>query len=313
MPFDPLDSPTFILGMHRSGTTLLYEMLARSGCWNTLWAWHVTAYDEIEPANADLEESKARLSRRFADAGLETRGVDSIRVSIETMEEYGFILDNRGQGPRITRKNFPLFQGICRTVQRTFSEPKPLLLKNPWDFGNAPLIRELMQSARLVYIHRSPIEVVNSMWKFLRGVFTEKNEYMTMLSTQYERLTRTRVRIGALRWVIKHQPMIFVKGLIRWFAKSCDLYLKTATQIAERDRIEVTYDQLCSAPDSTIAAILEHCGVHGADVDYSSMIERRTGKIDELVAAQSAAIERRFAAYLRQISEIGNRPLQLHG
>lgn len=303
--FDPLDSPVFILGMHRSGTTLLYEMLSHSGCWNTLWAWHVASYDEIEPPNSNLEQSKTRLARRFADAGLETRGVDSIRVSIETMEEYGFILDNRGQGPRITRKNFSLFQDICRTVQRTFPEQRPLLLKNPWDVGNAPLIKELIPSARLVYIHRSPIEVVNSMWKFLRDVFTEKNEYLAMLSKQYERLMRTRLRIGALRWVIRHQPTIFVKGLIRWFAKSCDLYLKTVSQIAPGDRIEVTYDQLCAAPETTISAILDHCGVRGSDVDYSAMIERRSGRIDELVAAQQPIIERRFSAFIQRMNEIG--------
>jgi hypothetical protein len=222
------------------------------------------------------------------------------------MEEYGFILDNHRQGAKITRKNLPLFNRICNTVQRTFPEQRPLLLKNPWDFGNAPLIKELIPSARFVYIHRPPIEAVDSMWRFLRGVFTEKNEYMAMLSTQYERLMRTRLRIGALRWVITHRPAIFVKGLIRWFGKSCDQYLKTASQIRPQDRIEITYDQLCAAPVATITAILDQFGLKGASVDYSSMIDRRAGRIDDLVAAQQHFIERRFAAYVDHVARIGS-------
>lgn len=303
---DPLASPVFILGMHRSGTTVLYEMLSQSECWNTLWAWHVISYDEIEASQVDLAQSQTRLSERFQEAGLETRGVDSIRVNLETMEEYGFILDNHRQGAKITRKNLPLFNRICNTVQRTFPEQKPLLLKNPWDFGNAPLIKELIPSARFVYIHRPPIEAVNSMWKFLRGVFTEKNEYMAMLSTQYERLMRTRLRIGALRWVIQHRPSLFVKGLIRWFGKSCDLYLKTADKIGPQDRIEITYDQLCAAPDATINSILDQFGLKGADIDYASMIDRRPGRIEDLVAAQQQFIDGRFAAYIDHTSKISS-------
>lgn len=302
--FDPLASPVFILGMHRSGTTLLYEMLAHSGCWNTLWAWHVASFDEIEQPGADLAASQTRLTRRFQEEGLETRGVDSVKVQLETKEEYGFILDNHRQGPRITRKNFPLFCRICETVQRTHSRQRPLLLKNPWDFGNAPLIKALIPSARFVYIHRRPEEAVNSMWKFLSQSILKKNIYMAMLSTQYERVMRTRVRLGLLRFVIKRQPGIFVNGLIRWFGKACDRYLQSVGQIAAQDRMEVTYDQLCTAPEQTIRSILNHLQLQGNDVDYSSMIDRRSGRIEEIVSSRLPAIRRRFATYLQHVSAV---------
>jgi hypothetical protein len=295
--------------MHRSGTTLLYEMLTHSGCWNTLWSWHVISYDEIEVPDVDLSRSQSDLLRRFADAGIESRGVDAVAVQLETKEEYGFILDNRRQGAKITRKNYPLFQQICRSVQRTFPDQKPLLLKNPWDFGNAPLIKELIPSARFVYIHRPPEEAVSSMWKFLNQVFLERNEYLVMLSTRYADLLRTRVRLGMLRWVIRHCPAFFVKRLIGWFGKCCDRYLKSIGQVSDTDKIEVTYDQLCGAPNETIGAILHHLGVQGANVDYATMIERRGGKIAEIVKAHMPAIERRFASYRKRIQEIESTPI----
>ncbi len=302
--FDPLASPVFILGMHRSGTTLLYEMLTHTGCWNTLWAWHVISFDEIESPDVDLAHSQDNLLKRFADAGLETRGVDAVKVQLETKEEYGFILDNRRQGAKITRKNLPLFHQIGKSVQRTFPEQRPLLLKNPWDFGNAPLIKELIPSAKFVYIHRPPEEAVSSMWKFLSQALLKKNEYMAMLSTRYEKLNRTRLKLGLMRRFITRHPQWFVKILVRWLGKCCDRYLNSVGQIEEHDRIEITYDQLCAAPDATIAAILSHLGMTGANVDYSAMIERRGGRIDDLVKAQLPAIERRFAAYTRHVSTI---------
>lgn len=39
--------PIFILGDHRSGTTLLYQTLAATQCFNVVKAYHVIKYDEI--------------------------------------------------------------------------------------------------------------------------------------------------------------------------------------------------------------------------------------------------------------------------
>ena len=50
---DALKAPVFILGLHRSGTTLLYEMLAETGYWNCVWAWHVIRVDDLESPSLD--------------------------------------------------------------------------------------------------------------------------------------------------------------------------------------------------------------------------------------------------------------------
>lgn len=41
----PESAPVFILGLHRSGTTILYEMLASTGAFDVLTAWHVIEFD----------------------------------------------------------------------------------------------------------------------------------------------------------------------------------------------------------------------------------------------------------------------------
>ena len=304
---DPLDSPVFILGMHRSGTTLLYEMLTETGHWNTLWAWHVASYDEIRAGGVEHAASQAAFSQRLADAGMETRGVDAVKAGPESKEEYCFIMDNKGCGTKLTPRGLPLFQEICTTVQGTHAESRPLLLKNPWDFGNAPVIRQLLPSARFVYIHRHPQETVDSMWRFLNQAFQEPNAYMAMMSQQYAGITQSRWKMGLLSNIVRRIPGLFIDGLISWFGKSCDAYLKTIDQVPAEIRVDITYDELCAHPNETIQRIRTQLDLPDDGYDFSSMISRRNRACHSLVEARSGKIERRMAAYLRHISELKNR------
>ncbi len=47
---DALRSPVFILGPHRSGTTLLYEMMHANGCFNIVTARHGEARSTLTAA-----------------------------------------------------------------------------------------------------------------------------------------------------------------------------------------------------------------------------------------------------------------------
>ncbi|NEN93018.1 MAG: sulfotransferase [Okeania sp. SIO3H1] len=40
-------SPIFIMGEHRSGTTLLYKSLVATECFNCVTAYHIIKYDQI--------------------------------------------------------------------------------------------------------------------------------------------------------------------------------------------------------------------------------------------------------------------------
>jgi len=301
------DCPVFILGLHRSGTTLLYEMLTETRHWNTVWAWHVASYDEIRSGGIDRAISQASFQQRLADAGMETRGVDAVKAGPQTKEEYCFIMDNKGYGSKLTKRSLPLFQEICTTVQGTYAESRPLLLKNPWDFGNAPAIKQLIPSARFVYIHRHPQETVDSMWRFLQRAFQEPNAYMAMMSRRYSDITQSRWKLGLLRTIVRRIPGLFIDGLISWNGKQCDGYLKTVEQIPAQDRVEINYDDLCAHPNETIQRIRTHLDVADDGYDFTSMISRRNRACDSLVEARSKKIERRTARYLHRMKELDSR------
>jgi hypothetical protein len=297
-------NPVFILGLHRSGTTILYEMLSAVKQWNTLWAWHIANYDQIRAGGVDHATSQLQFTDRLRRNGMETRGVDSIKAGPETKEEYCFILDNLGHGNRISRKGLPAFNELCETVQSTFTESRPLLLKNPWDFGNAPLIHELIPSARFVFIHRHPKETISSMWRLMHSVFEKPHPWLMMLSQRYEAATQNRVKRALMRAMVCRTPALFIDSLIWWTKRQCDAYLRSISRLPQDVCVEVTYQQLCNNPNETLARIRERLEVPDNGVDFSGMISPRQSRCDERIERRAAMIERKVQNYLARMKDI---------
>src|SRR3972149_9521711 len=88
--FDPI----FILGDHRSGTTLLYQLLASTQYFNYANFYHITHYDEIlqNHIKGNTASAKEKLNQLLQSLGLHDRIFDGVRVSPDLPEEYGYIL-----------------------------------------------------------------------------------------------------------------------------------------------------------------------------------------------------------------------------
>ena len=63
--------PIFIVGDHRSGTTLLYKTLVATGCFNFVKAYHIIKYDEILSNHVNQREEQAiqSLEQHFKALG----------------------------------------------------------------------------------------------------------------------------------------------------------------------------------------------------------------------------------------------------
>jgi len=298
---DPLRAPVFILGLHRSGTTLLYEMMAKTGGWNTVWAWHVIEFDRLRTATADLAGSRAELGRRFERLGLHTRGVDVVRVTPSSEEEYGFILDNHGHGNRITRAAYPFFRDACAIIQQTHPRRRPLLLKNPWDFGNAGLIKELIPSARFVCIHRNPLHVLSSLSRFAHQAIFEPMPYLAMLSRRYAAFIGGKWRVGAARVAMTRGGKPLIRALIRHTAARCERYLEDVSLVPDSDRVDVRFEDLCRAPRATMRRVMTHLNVPPRELDYAAMIGAHASRVESPIADQAALIRRRMGSYLHHV------------
>jgi Sulfotransferase family len=157
-------SPIFIMGDHRSGTTLLYKTLVATGCFNFVRAYHIIKYNEILYNRIHQTENRAieELEELFKSLEISDRNIDRVMATPDLPEEYGFILKNvAGDNSCITKQNLPVFQQLCRKIQFASDPDKPLLLKNPWDLPQFMYVKSVVPNAKFIFIHRHPIHVIN--------------------------------------------------------------------------------------------------------------------------------------------------------
>jgi len=136
--------PVFIMGLHRSGTSVLYKMLTSSGCFNPVSVYHLIKYDQLldDYENKTQDNVKKRLTESFRKKGLDDRGIDKLRVSADFAEEYGFFLDEKSAQTFITKNNVSKFNEMCKKITYISDRKKPILLKNPYDFSNFIYIKK---------------------------------------------------------------------------------------------------------------------------------------------------------------------------
>jgi hypothetical protein len=156
--------PLFVMGLHRSGTTWLYQQLDRLLPVTSSTAHDVLAYPRLLAlqAKSALEADRAALDARFASLGLSDRQLDAIPLSHATVEEYGWVLLHRSGRPWLDGRNAAVLFELCRKLAAIRPGARAVLLKNPWDHGSGPALAALHPGARFVFISRDPRWVVDS-------------------------------------------------------------------------------------------------------------------------------------------------------
>ncbi len=288
----------FILGLHRSGTTLLYEMLAASGCFNIVTARHVIHFDRLQNGRADRDASRRELAAWFEREGLTTREVDVVRLGPDTPEEYGFVLDRMGAGVRITARHFHRFRRMCEVLQRDHGTDRPLLLKNPWDFGNGLLIRRLMPDAKIVYIHRNPFHVLASALRLSVKAARRPHPYLAALSDTYAALTESGFPWRVVQRVAREDSVLLARLVIGQSAAMARAYLRSIRHVDHGPCFELRYEDLCDRPEETITAILSYLDVSAQrSVDYAGMIHRGVPRVPPVIMRHRQRIVRAFFRY----------------
>ena len=125
----------FVLGPHRSGTTIACKAIAASGAFVCLTAADIVAFHERSgaPGSARRERADGRSTLATLARRGETRKIDAIRVSEDLPEEYGFLLPDL----RLTPETAPVVASVYRELAGKGAREARYLLRNPWDLANA--------------------------------------------------------------------------------------------------------------------------------------------------------------------------------
>jgi hypothetical protein len=265
--------PVFIMGSARAGTTVLYQVLARTGAFNYVSAYHLIRSDEFvdHHRRGRTEEAKEELQRLFRELGIEDARFDGVSVHPDFPEEYGFHLGRLRY--QLTERSLPRFLDLCRRVQLVCSNEKPLLLKNPWDSRRFLYIKEVLPESRFVFIHREPVDVTSSLLRSMKTLLREKNEYHALLARFYSGMMDSPWQRRLARWVFGSG--LGAKIVARQFAATAEYFVANVGRLAPSDYVSVRYEDFCANPRAVVSEILGFLGLSEENpVDYERMVRK---------------------------------------
>jgi hypothetical protein len=292
--------PVFIMGLHRSGTTILYEMLEKTEKFNILTAYHVIYYDELLHNHIDkIEEKKKReLNNLLTEKGIINRKTDNVKVSADYAHEYMYIFLEKNLSWKIDEKNKELFEEICKKIKFISKNNKPILLKNPYDFANFVKIKKFYPNAKFIFIHRNPSFVINSTMKLWKTHFLTKNEFLGLYSKRYRNIYNNPLSRLFFRkyYASKFPPVIF--DTIKISSKGVKTYLKNIDFLKKEDYVSIKYEDLCEKPNETMNKILKYLDIK-TGLDFSKFIKPRKLTLSKEVKFINRLIYKKMKVYFK--------------
>jgi hypothetical protein len=284
-------NPVFILGLHRSGTSILYKTLTATNQFNPITAYHIIRYHELLYHHHHQTETQAKndLNRLLQDQGLIDRGIDRLTITADFPEEYGFLLGHQALQQKLTPRNLALFTQLGNKIQYLAGNHRPLLAKNPYDFPNFLYLKTAFPTARFVFIHRHPLKTLSSTLKALQVLIQHKNPYTEQLAPPYTQFSDNPLLRLPIRAVFRNAPELATVILTRMAAHATTYYLDNVTKLPKDSYISVTYEQFCSQSRDTLERIMQTLGMKNT-IDPNTLIQPRESPIHPTIQKLSPYI-----------------------
>lgn len=292
--------PFFIMGDHRSGTTLLYRLLHQSGCFNVVQAYHIMKHQDLLANHLQQREAieRERINVYLHQVGMIDRRLDETAASAELPEEYGFVL-NDGFRRQLSERNLSHFVDFCRKVQFVTDPRKPLLLKNPWDFMNTCFVKAAFPETKFIFLHRHPVQRINSQIKAARTLYTTKSHYHALLDSRYDRLWQRPLPLKLTQFLFSPHFDMGFRLARRHMMRATTYFLKHIPHLSQDSYISVRFEDLCTDTEQVLEQILTFLGLEVEDNgDYTAVIKPRQSPLLEVVCRHQETILKQMEPYL---------------
>ena len=296
--FDPI----FIMGVQRSGTSILYKLLSKTDSFNIIKAYHIIKNKELiyNHINKLEDNSKKELADFFKNKYQMDRGIDKLQITPDFPEEYGFVLAQETGKSQLTRESLKTFREFCKKVQYISENNKPVLLKNPFDFSNFVFIKENIPNAKFIFIHRTPIKTLNSQINSLRTLLKQKSEYMALLSPSYDKMFSNKILYNYYKFMYNSLSSITTNKAIKNLANRTKYFLENIESIEKNDYILTRYEDICNKPNDEIKKIMNFLKIKPQlKTDFSTYIKPRKVDILKELRKQEDYIAKTIEPYLK--------------
>lgn len=280
-------NPIFILGLQRSGTSILYKILASTQSFNIISAYHIIEYNRLifNHINGIEKNEKKKLAISFGNKFQMNREIDQLEITPEFPEEYGFIIAKKTRNAKINDENLQQFIELCKKIQFISDQNKPILMKNPFDFSNFLYIKKKFPVSKFILIHRNPIRTLNSQLKAMRTLLKKKSHYMARLSQEYDKIFDNRILLSFYRLLYSSYNPYRTITAMRRMIKETDKFLDNINYLElNKDYINVKYEDLCQFPQKTIIKIMKFLDMSLViNINYKDFIkQRKTTNLKEI-------------------------------
>lgn len=260
----------FIMGCHRSGTSMLYHLLAYTGQLDYVSAYDIIKYDELLHNRVTGREAgvKSDLQRVLQQEA--TRGLDDLPVGVDLPEEYRFLmqqetaavvfnirkrLDKLFFAPHLTQQSFDAFVQLCRKKRFLAGEDRPLVLKNPADYYfNFWAVHQMLPQAKFIFIHRHPLPMFNSYLRGFPSILNRRSNYAALLDKRYAALFG-RLPLRRQLFLAAFRTKMISRLLLTRLIESFQYYMSHVPQLPADQYASVRYEDLCADPAGCLSGI----------------------------------------------------------
>lgn len=300
--------PVFIIGLARSGTTFLYQMLTGVFPVASLTVYNVVKYDRILLHHHEGTGAAAgrELDAMFRSWHMATRLIDDIALSHDMLEEYGWVLRRRAGAFHTNAKSAPLLDEICRKLQFIMPSAEAVLQKNPWDTGHAGDILAYFPDARFIFLQRDSVAIVNSQFRIAKYFGENKDPFVNMLFSgiplgrTWMWLQRALRKVAGEHW----HGRIALRYILRDVTRELDRLETSWDTVPPCQRMALDYGGLVSDPDGALERVAAFLGL----APRCDPVYEKPNPRDPILLPEVAAAEAGFRRRLRERG-IAQRPL----
>jgi hypothetical protein len=304
----------FIMGCHRSGTSLLYHLLAYTGACKYISAYDIVKYDELLHNRRHGLEARVKEEIEKDIAVEKNRGLDNIPVGVDYPEEYRFLLKPKLRPwffsmrkridalifkPHLTPATLGRFMEICKKKQFLDPSDAPFVLKDPNDYYfNFRQVHELLPEAKMIFIHRHPVHILNSYMHGFGAIIETRNAYAALLDRQYRDLFRSPVRRRLFLRAFESEQV--TKLMMEKLAGSYEYYMENIARMPADRFVSLRYEDLCVDPASHLLRIGKWLNIDMTPSIPKNFIAPRNLTILDRVQSAYEAQSERVQPYLKQ-------------
>lgn len=251
--------PIFILGLPRSGTSILYKTLTKTNSFNAVTSYHIINYNQLLYNHIQnlKDRIKEKLNESFKEKELIDRGMDRLEISADFPEEYGYILQKYSRQLYIVPDNLHIFMQLAKKIQFLSENNKPLLLKNPFDFQNTAYIKKVLPNAQFIFICRDPVKIFSSNMKAIRFLLKGKNPYSIQIFRAYNKLFQNPLLLHTVRLFFSQLSIFGLIYVVTLYKRLMNRFMKNIKQLSSKDYTIVKYEDFCNLPQQTVENIMK--------------------------------------------------------